>query len=223
MRALENIFLSLGRPLRIAADDKLLVRGSISKRVYFVRSGQVLLHSSSHDGREIGFEVIGRGQVLGFSASVSGRSFLDGTALTACDLLLIEIETLEKALKNDATATLELLRYISGQLYRRTQQAEGLALYGLRGRLARRLITLAREQLHGEWEAQAVVRLDFNQKLIAVMAGVSRETVNRQIHDWVRAGIIEVEGKSLKILKPNALAELAAPIDEMPIPRGAAL
>jgi CRP-like cAMP-binding protein len=209
--------------VKIAADDKLLVRGSVSKRVYFVRSGQVLLHSSSHDGREIGFEVVGRGQVLGYTASVSGRSFLDGTALTACDLLLIEIEALEKALRNDVTATTELLRYMSEQLYRRTLQAEGLALYSLRGRLARRLITLAREQQRGGSEAQAVVRLDFNQKLIAVMAGVSRETVNRQIHDWVRAGIIEVEGKSLKILKPSALAELAAPVDEMPIPRGAAL
>jgi CRP-like cAMP-binding protein len=177
MRALKHIFLSHGRPLKVSPEDKLLVRGKVSKRVYFVKSGQVRLHSSSNDGREIGFEVVRPGEVLGFAASLNGRSFLDETALTACDLLVMEIEAIEEALREGVTATVELLRHMTEQFYRRTRQAEGLALYSLRGRLARWLIFLAREQQqHSRPTPRTIVHLDFNQKLIAAMVGVTRET-----------------------------------------------
>lgn len=216
MNAVEKIFLKHGKLVKASPEDKLLVRGAVSKNVYFVKSGQVLLHTTSHDGREVGFDVMQAGHVFGFASWIVSRAFLDATALTACDLLVIRIDALDQALKEDITATLELLRYMTVQLFSRTRQAEGLALYTLRGRLARWLILLARAQEEQSGPGIAV-HLEFNQKLIAAMTGASRETVNRQLQNWIRAGIIGVEGKKLTIFRRDALAALAAPIDEIPV------
>lgn len=209
MKAVEKVFCQHGRILKASAEDILLVRGSISDRIYFIQSGQVLLHSTSESGRQIGFEIVRARQVFGFASVVrKGRSFLDATVLTPSELLVAKLDVFEKALRNSSEATREMLYYMTEQLFRRTRQAEGLALYSLRKRLARWIIALAREQ-HGELDSNIAIRLHFNQKLMAAMAGVSRETINRQFHRWMRSGLLVVEGKELRILRPDVMASLA--------------
>jgi CRP-like cAMP-binding protein len=216
VQAVKTIFRQHGRLGKASPDDTLLVRGGISKRVYFVLSGQVLLHATSQDGRQIGFEIVSSDHIFGFAAvACHGRSFLDATALTVCELLSVKLDTFETLLLDNPEATRELLYYMSEQLFRRTRQAEGLALDNLHKRLARWIIALAHKQ-HGELDSNNAVHLEFNQKLMAAMAGVSRETVNRQLRAWIRSGMLVIEGKVLRILKPQALAILADPLDDIP-------
>jgi CRP/FNR family transcriptional regulator len=213
MKAVEKLFRQHGRPFAASADDTLLVRGKNADPVYFIQSGRVLLHSTSANGRLIGFEIVTSRQVFGFATVAShGRSFLDATALTSCELLVAKLKVFEKALRSSSEATREMLYYMSEQLLRRTRQAEGLALDNLRKRLARWIIVLAREQ-HGKLDSDNTIWLEINQKIMAAMAGVSRETLNRQLHSWMRSGILAVEGHELRIMKPAALVSLAELVD----------
>lgn len=190
-------------------DEGIISRGSRMGRTFWVQSGQVLLHSSSVGGREIAFEIVKPGEIFGFLAAVEGiKAIVDATALTQCELLVVSRETFAQAIRSSPEVAYETLTFVARRLVRRTLQAEDLALYSLRGRLARWVIALAQEQGSG-FEKNSVVRLDYNQKLIAAMAGVTRETLNRQFKNWISAQIVAFEGKDLRVLKPDALQALA--------------
>jgi CRP-like cAMP-binding protein len=205
MQALAAIFLDHGMSVKVASDESIFVRGSVSARVFYLRSGRVFLHSSSFAGREIGFEIVTTGDIFGFlSALETGRTILDATALSACELLVLDSETFASILQTDHKVALEMLHYTLVRLTRRTLQAEELALYSVRGRLARFVIALAQEQ-HGELKSNRTVRLQFSQRIMAALAGVSRETLNRQFKRWTTSGIVAIDGKELRILKPDAL------------------
>lgn len=209
MEALAALFKRHGRVVRIPADEAIFSRGSEVPQIYQLSSGSVFLHSSSFAGREIGFEIVKPGEVLEVvSALQTGRANVDATALTDCELLALDRDLFVTAVEGDANVTREVLGFVAGQLARRTRQAEELALYTVRGRLARYVMALAQQQ-QGEPISLKPIRLVFRQKIMAAMAGISRETLNRQFRIWAEAGIVAIEGRELRVLKPDALGAFA--------------
>lgn len=209
MQALTRLFERHGKSVQLAADDVIFSRGTELKQVFRLNSGMVMLHSSSFAGREVGFNILQAGDLFGIvpalQASVAG---VDATALSACELLAIDRESFTEALLGDAALMQEVLHIVVARLALRTKQAEELALYAVRGRLARYVISLAHQQ-NGRVHARARIRLAFSQKIMAAMAGVSRETLNRQFRTWIEADIIALDGKELLILKPDELMAFA--------------
>lgn len=214
MLALKDVFARHGKPLSFQPDETIISRGTRIARVFRVQSGQVLLHSASAGGREIAFDIVKPDEIFGFVAAVEGtKAIVDATALTRCELLVISRETFNDAIRSSPDAACEALSFVVRRLVRRTVQAQDLAVHSLRGRLARWVIGLARDQ-GCLIEKNVIIRLDFNQKLIAAMAGVSRETLNRQLKNWVDARMVEFAGKNLRILKPDALRTLAGHFED---------
>jgi CRP/FNR family transcriptional regulator, cyclic AMP receptor protein len=208
MQALIGLFERHGKIVQVAADDAIFTRGSEISQLYRLQSGRVMLHSSSLAGREIGFEILGPQDLLGILPNVQARTAgIDATALSDCELLAIDRQVLVEALLSDVAVCNEILQIVATRLMRRTKQAEELALYAVRGRLARYVIALADQQNDGKPATKA--RLVFSQKIMAAMAGVSRETLNRQFRSWSQAGIIAIDGKDLQILKPDRLNAFA--------------
>jgi CRP-like cAMP-binding protein len=215
MQAVKAIFQKQGKLVTFRADEIIFSRGTDPRGVYFIKSGRVLLHSSSLGGREVGFDILNSGEIFGFATFGSSKSILDATALTDCDLLYFTRHDFERAIKNNVGAAIETLYHLSERLKRRTRQAEGLALYNLRRRLARWVVAQALQQ-HGLLDSQKAVHLELSQKLMAAMAGVSRETLNRQFNEWIKAGIVAIDGKKLRILKQDELIAIAGPADDVP-------
>ncbi|WP_022720599.1 Crp/Fnr family transcriptional regulator [Rhodopseudomonas sp. B29] len=209
MQALTRLFERRGRIVHFFAEDVIFSRGTEIMHVYRVQSGTVMLHSSSLAGREIGFELLRAGDFFGMVPNLQrGIAGVDATALSECDLLAVDREAFADAIRTDIELTHEALQVVAMRLARRTKQAEELALFAVRGRLARYVIGLAQQQ-NGSLRSEAKVRLAFSQKIMAAMAGISRETLNRQFRSWIEAGVVSLEGKELRILRPDHLIAFA--------------
>jgi CRP-like cAMP-binding protein len=209
MRALADIFARHGQHMKASADEVVIRRDSSIVRLFFVVSGQVVLHSTSPSGREIAFTIVRPGEVFGVTGLGSDLgAIFDATALVDCELLSVDREIVQREVLGNRAATLEVFDMMLGILRQRTRLVESLAMRSLKARLA--LWILARFKDSGiEPVAGASVPLDISQRLIAALAGVSRETVNRQLKEWSKHGFIQLVGRSLRILQPDQLVRIA--------------
>nr|WP_284701127.1 Crp/Fnr family transcriptional regulator [Rhodoplanes tepidamans] len=186
-------------------DEPLMNRGIAVERLLYVLDGQVLLHATSPDGRETAYNLCRRGDIIGLTCLASSNvAHCDVTTITSCEALMVERMLFHRLVFENAAATQEAYDRVVEMVWHATSLAEGLASQSLKARLARWI--LARLEDGGVApEPGAVLPIDANQRLIAAFAGVSRETVNRQLKTWAEDGIVSVSGRTLRVLRPEQL------------------
>jgi CRP/FNR family transcriptional regulator len=169
----------------------------------------VLLQTSSVQGRQFVVDLIKPGQLFGFAAFLgSSAERLDAIALTPSRLAALDPATLEKAIEDNPQFALKLVRYFVKRLQRRTQQVEDLVMLSFSSRLAKWLLGLALDQ-GVRVEKGATFQCEFSQTLIAMLVGVSRETVSRQLQKWEDRALLTHEGKTFRVLDPVQLQRVA--------------
>jgi CRP/FNR family transcriptional regulator len=201
--------MNRGRIVEVEADQLIVSRNSRSTDMYMVMSGYVLLQTSSVQGRQFVVDLIKPGQLFGFAAFLGSTvERLDAIALTPNRLAALDPASLERAIEENPGFALKLVRYFVQRLQRRTQQVEDLVMLSFSSRLAKWLLGLAREQ-GVRVEKGASFQCEFSQTLIAMLVGVSRETVSRQLQKWEDRGLLTHEGKVFYILDPMHLQRIA--------------
>jgi CRP/FNR family cyclic AMP-dependent transcriptional regulator len=84
---------------------------------------------------------------------------------------------------------------------------EGLLFKGAPARLAQTLLHLAME--HGVQDSRGVlIPLRLSQQDLANLTGVTRESVNLALTDFRERGLVENDGRSLRVLQPEKLGAL---------------
>lgn len=101
------------------------------------------------------------------------------------------------------------LQTLSIRVRNSTKQVGSLALLGVPGRLARKLLELA--QQHGRVESSGVrVKLAFTQSDLAGMIGTTRESINKALGGFKRQGWIQVEQGRITIVDPDELRAISS-------------
>jgi CRP/FNR family cyclic AMP-dependent transcriptional regulator len=111
-------------------------------------------------------------------------------------------------LERNPTAWLGLVEVLCSRLRQTDQHLVEVALLGLPQRLAKtllRIIDAPRRQTANRNE------LRLSQYELANLVGASRESVNKCLHEWQRAGIIRMEKRAIKIADRAALEAMSEP------------
>ena len=164
----------------------------------------------SADGKEVVLAIVHAGEVFGEIAMLDGKPrSADVTALTACNLASLDRRDVLTALGHNSTAWLGLLEVLCSRLRYTDQHLVELALLGLPERLAKALLRAVGPAAR----AQAANRTDLrlSQYELANRVGAARETVNKCLQEWQRAGIIRVEKRVITIVDRAALEALTEP------------
>jgi CRP-like cAMP-binding protein len=202
-------FMNRGRIVEVEADQLIVSRNTRSTDMYMLMSGYVLLQTSSIQGRQFVVDLIKPSQLFGFAAFLgSTAERLDAIALTPCRLAALDPASFEKAIEENPEFAVKLVRYFVKRLQRRTQQVEDLVMLSFSSRLAKWLLGLALEQ-GVRAEKGATFQCEFSQTLIAMLIGVSRETVSRQLQKWEVRALLTHEAKMFCILDPMHLHRIA--------------
>ena len=109
------------------------------------------------------------------------------TALTKCDLLMLERRDVVAFLERRADMCLKLLELVCAKLRKSDQRMSDIAFLELAERLAKLLI----ERIGPAAGAGAKSKLSQSQTELAGMINATRETVNRCLRNWQRQGIID--------------------------------
>jgi CRP/FNR family cyclic AMP-dependent transcriptional regulator len=126
------------------------------------------------------------------------------TALEDCELAAVSAEGFQ-ALMRDAQFASAIARLVGGRLRMAYEALAGRALQSIRERVARRLVLLA----HGDITQAASGRLQIStsQDNLAMMLGVSRPTMSKELQSLAREGAISLRYGRIEILNMERLRD----------------
>jgi CRP-like cAMP-binding protein len=142
------------------------------------------------------------GELFGEIAMLDGKSrSANATALTNCELVVLERQHVLPILEKYPTACLKMMEILCARIRRSDERMADIAFFDLPSRLAKTLLNYPAAG-HG------VAKLSLSQRELAEMAGGTRENVNRCMRDWHRRGILKLKDRWTIILQPEALRRL---------------
>jgi CRP-like cAMP-binding protein len=155
-------------------------------------------------GKEVILADLPAGELFGEIALLDGKErSANVTALTNCELVVLERRHLLPFLEQNPKASLKLMELLCAKIRRSDARMSEIAFFELPARLAKVILTYTARD-------RGPARLSLTQSELADMAGGTRENVNRCLRDWERRGILERKGGWTIVLTPEALRDIEA-------------
>jgi CRP/FNR family transcriptional regulator, cyclic AMP receptor protein len=167
--------------------------------LFIIISGKVKVVRTDEDGKEVILSILGPGDFFGEMALLDGlpRS-ATVVALDEAELFIIHRREFLKMIEDSPKVATSLLIELTRRLRKADEQIESLSLKDAVGRVATVIIQLADDV--GKIRKGQVIIEDFPlQQDLANMAGTSRETISRTIHQFMRHGYVDQQGNKLVI------------------------
>ncbi|HLG14451.1 MAG TPA: Crp/Fnr family transcriptional regulator [Blastocatellia bacterium] len=184
----------------------LFVEAQSPRGIFVLCSGHAKLSTCSSDGKTLITQVAEPGELLGLSATVSGKPY-EATAetLDRCQVNFIKRDDFLRFLAEHGEACLRVAQHLSNNYHQAYEQVRSLGLSHSAGeKLAKLLLEWCSRG--GEDTTQGVrLKLALTHEEIAQMIGTSRETVTRLFGDLKGRQIIHLKGSTLIIRNKAAL------------------
>ena len=201
----QHELISLAMPRSFGAGEPVCRVGDPGGSMMAVLAGTVRISMPTVKGKEVILADLRPGQLFGEIALLDGKPrSANATALTKCDLLVLERRNVIPFLERNPAACLQLMELLCARIRRSDERMADLAFFELPSRLAKVLLSYASEKTGAE------VRLSLSQTELAEMVGATRENVNRCLRDWHRRGIVKLKGGWTIILDTEKLRGLLA-------------
>jgi len=192
-------------PRSFGAGDSVCRVGDPGGSMMAVLTGTVRISLPTVKGKEVILADLRTGQLFGEIALLDGKPrSANATALTKCELLVLERRNVIPFLERNPAACLQLMELLCARIRRSDERMADLAFFELPSRLAKVLLSYASEKIGKE------VRLSLSQTELAEMVGATRENVNRCLRDWHRRGIVKLKDGWTIILDTEKLRGLLA-------------
>jgi CRP/FNR family cyclic AMP-dependent transcriptional regulator len=167
--------------------------------LFVIVSGKVKIVRTDEDGREVILSIFGPGEFFGEMSLLDGLArSASVVALTKAELFMIHRRDFLKLLQEHPQVAIALLGELTLRLRKADTQIKSLSLKDAAGRVANVILMLADDIGVFRKGKVEIDELPLQQDM-ANMAGTSRETVSRMIHQFVREGHMQLEGNKLTL------------------------
>lgn len=192
---------SICRQQHLAAREVLFLKGAPSDGLYAIRRGLVRIGTTDELGQQMTMNILGGGDVFGEIALLDGRSrTADAVAMEDTDMFFLPRRDFLSLLECEPSIALQLIELLCARLRDVIERMEETTFLPAETRLARRILTLATD--YG-------AEVHASQEELASLTGVTRETVNRQLQNWKRTGVLSLGRGRLMIRDIDGFRRLA--------------
>ena len=206
MSSNEQLIAAIGDPMvrEIAARGQtrsfpknavIINEGDRGDSVFVILSGRVKVYVSDNDGREMILDLYGAGDYV-------GEMSLDGQPRSASVMTLeptlcsvVTRDALREAIAKNPDVAMALIARLIERARIATDNVKNLALMDVYGRVARLLLSLAKEQADGK----LIVPDKMTQQDIADRVGASRDMISRIFKDLTVGGYVSVVDRVITI------------------------
>jgi len=195
---------AIGRTRRAERGELLFADGDPADGFYVVLSGRVKVYKLSADGKERILHIVPPGQNFADAAIFGSGEFPACAEPTESSLLLFlpKAEFLD-LLRSQPQMAINMIAGLSRFLRQFATQIEELTFKDVPARLARALLELCPR-------GSDRVTLAISKGQLASNLGTVSETLSRTFRKLSEEGVIAVQGKTITLLDPARLEELAA-------------
>ena len=187
----------------------LFVEGQLPRGIFVLCKGSVKLSINSPSGRTVIVKLAEPGEVLGLSATISGKPYeVTAETLDPCQVNFVKRDDFLHFLKDDVEACFKVAEQLSEKYHNACKEAGSLGLsHSAAEKLAKLLLEWTSK--NGDTPKEPRLKLRLTHEEIAQMIGTSRETVTRLFADMRKRQILQSKGSTLVIRNTAALRELA--------------
>ena len=183
--------------------------GDPAERVYFLTKGAVKLSRVYEAGEEITVALLRENSVFGVLSLITGdRSdrFYHAVAFTPVELLSVQADQMNQALKEHPELSAIMLRGLSSRILQTEMMIETLAHRDMGSRLVSFLLILCRD--FGIPGSEGItVDLKLSHQAIAEAIGSTRVTVTRLLGDLREQNMISIHKKKITVHDPVTLSQ----------------
>jgi CRP/FNR family cyclic AMP-dependent transcriptional regulator len=190
--------LALRGELRRYRKGTLLIQeGDLGDTLYIILSGRLRVFSADEQGREVTYEVYGKGEYLGEMSLDGGPRSASVVTQEASSCVVLTRQSLLAHIAEHPEFALDLLAKVIGRARAVTEKARQLALVDVYGRLKILLESQLPEE--GCGLGRLIDRLTHQE--MANRMGCSREMVSRLMKDLERGGFVEPGSEGMVLLR----------------------
>jgi CRP/FNR family transcriptional regulator/CRP/FNR family cyclic AMP-dependent transcriptional regulator len=184
----------------------IFAEGSAGDALHVVYDGRVNIVAGAGGGEEVTVAVIGPGDCFGEQALLDGLSrSASAVAAVATRTFVVTREAFHEWLAVRPTAALGIMETLSLRLRQMNQTVVEMIALDLEQRLGRQLVSLARKLDLETVLNNGTLRLQITQGQLASMLGVTRESVNKQLHAYAARGWVETSRGAITIIDMASL------------------
>ena len=187
----------------------LFVEGQMPRGIFVLCKGSVKLSINSPSGRTIIVKLAEPGEVLGLSATISGKPHeVTAETIDPCQVNFVKRDDFLRFLRDDVEACFKVAEQLSEKYHNACKEAGSLGLsHSAAEKLAKLLLEWSFKNGDGG-RAEPRLKLRLTHEEIAQMIGLSRETVTRVFADFRKQRLIQQNGSTLVIPDRVALKSL---------------
>ncbi|MCB9447358.1 MAG: response regulator [Flavobacteriales bacterium] len=207
-RSLEDLKnLSDDRKTRSFKKKEILYHeGDFPNALYFIKSGKVKTFKMNQDGKEYITGLYKEGDFIGYMGLLEENTYKDtATALEPVEAITIPKQDFLSLLYNNREVAGKFIRMLSSNIMEKEEQLLSLAYNTVRKRVAEALMFLQKKYMQ---ENQAAFQMAISRDDLASIVGTATESVIRTLSDFKEEGLIEIQGRDIKIVNANKLEHL---------------
>jgi CRP/FNR family cyclic AMP-dependent transcriptional regulator len=168
--------------------------GDRGDSLFVIVSGRVKVYVSDNQGREMILDIHGPGQYVGEMALDGRPRSASVMTLEPTTCAMLTREALKQAIVADPDLAMSLIEELIDRARVATDTIKNLALMDVYGRVARLLLSLARER-----DGKLVVPERLTQQDIADRVGASRDMISRIFKDLTTGGYVTVVDRQITL------------------------
>lgn len=199
------------RVLAVERRDELFYKGDVGEQLFVIVDGPFKALTTSREGDEVVFEVMGPGDVFGESVLMDGAPRIQTVrAIDSASLIALDRRDLLAFMRAEPEVALRLLARLTERVRALCSFFEDVHYLNLPERLARKLVALS-ERFGRQQAGSVCIDLRLSQEEWGDLVGATRESVNKQLKAWGEAGLVRRERGLLLIDDPAGIERLARP------------
>lgn len=187
------------------AGDVIYEEGKSSLHFYMVERGVIKAHKFDSRGKEMITEIYKEDDFFGNLSF--NKSSVYGEYTTAIEDSLLYVASKEdfaEILKQNSNIGMELLEEVSDHLLGVKEQLLEIAYASVRRKTARTILLFAHKIKKNPLHSIRISRSD-----LAGVAGIASETLIRTLSDFKKEGLIEIEGRNVKLIDAEKLKKIS--------------
>jgi len=168
---------------------------------YLVKRGIVKAHRLDNQGKELITELYKEDDFFGNHANDPQSSYEDyATAMEETQLYTVSREEFHKILAGNPRITMQLVEVLNNNLSELKKQLMDMAYGSVRKKTANTILLFAERIEKHPLKSIRISRAD-----LAGVAGMAPESLIRTLSEFKKEGLIEIEGRNIKLLDSQAL------------------
>ena len=201
---LKNYFCDFGTTKNYKKGEVIYKEGEYSNNVYLIYKGSVKSFKFNELGKELIINIHKADDFLGFSAIVEDARYYETImAMENTEILAVSKNILQQILENNFKLSLEIFQLINENLTEVKDQLLQMAYGSMRRKTAITILKFAKMMNRNPTNSINISRRD-----LAGVAGIATESLIRTLADFKKSGILEIEGRNIRIIDLEKLESI---------------